>query len=129
MHSDSVANLTDRAGSREPKTKVMKTTIANLTAFYKSTKSECNFTVISFDAETKKRASQFGGFDLMHALDALSIEGAKGRLVILTNKAGWDFVNRFESENHKRVTFDDMKPYRMRVNEFSKTYESAANVW
>lgn len=107
----------------------MKTTIANLTAFYKETKSECNFTVMSFDAETRKRTLSYGGFDLMQALDALSIEGAKGRLVILTNKAGWKFCNNFESENHKRVTFDDMKPYRMRVNEFSKTYESAANVW
>ena len=106
----------------------MKTTIANLTAFYKATKSECNFTVMSFDAETRKRALSYGGFDLMQALDALSIEGAKGRLVILTNKEGWEFCNKFEDENHKRVTFDDMKPYRMCVNESSKTYESAAFV-
>ena len=100
--------------------------ISNLNSLFKETKGECNFSVISFDAETKKRDMAYGGYDLFGALAGLSTEGAKGRLVILTNKAGWDFVTKFEREHNTRVTFEDMKPYRMKIDEFSLDYRSAA---
>lgn len=103
--------------------------ISNLNSLFKATKSECNLSVISFDAETKKRALAYGGYDLLSALAGMSAEGAKGRLVILTNKAGWDFIMKYERENKTRVTFEDMKPYRMKIDEFSLEYRSAANVW
>ena len=103
--------------------------ISNLNSLFKATKGECNFSVISFDAETKKREMAYGGYDLFGALAGMSTEGAKGRLVILTNKAGWDFITKFEREHNTRVTFEDMKPYRMKIDEFSLEYRSAANVW
>lgn len=95
----------------------MKTTAKNLVEFFKNTKSECNFTVIAFDAETKKRTMLYGGFELMHALREMAFQGAQGHICILTNKEGYDFVNKFEETNHTRVSFNDMKPYKLVIDQ------------
>ena len=66
------------------------------------------------------------GYGLL-VLVEMAREGAHGNVCILTNKAGWDFVMKFECENHRRVTFEDMKPYRVYINEFDGfKMESAA---
>lgn len=91
----------------------MKTTITNINDFFKTTKGEKNFTVISFNAETKKREMAYIGFEMMGAFAEMMLQGAQGNICILTNADGVAFMDKFESENHKRVTFDDMKPYRV----------------
>lgn len=105
----------------------MKATIKNVSDFFTATKGECNWSVISFDPVTMKRTVAYGGQNMMNALVEMAREGAHGNVCILTNKAGWDFVMKFECANHRRVTFEDMKPYRVYINEFDGfKMESAA---
>ena len=125
LHCQSMTNGPGRFPESKDKGD-MKTTCKNLVEFFKATKGEYNFSVISFNPTTKTREMAMGGFELMHALSTFSTEGAKGRICILTNKAGWDYMNKFESENHRRVKFDDMKEYRMIVDEYSHEYESGS---
>ena len=91
----------------------MKANKTNVAIFFEQTKAELNWVVVSFDRETMRRELCMAGFDMMHGLETFMQEGAKGNVCILTNKDGYDFLNRFENENGRRVTFEDMKPYRI----------------
>ena len=95
----------------------MKATIKNVSEFFKATKdNECGWTVIAFDPETKKRISAYGGFEMMHALVEITKQGAHGNISVLTDKSGWDYMNHVEIVEHRRVTFEEMKPYRIIVD-------------
>lgn len=106
----------------------MKATIKNVSEFFKATKgNESSWSVIAFDPETKKRVSAYGGFEMMHALIEMTSQGAHGNICILTDKAGWDFMSHTEIVERRRVTFEEMKPYRVIVttdygrNEYAKS--------
>ena len=91
----------------------MRTNATNLVDFYKSTKGEWNFTIVSFNPTTLTRELLYGGFDVMHWVDTMLQEGAKGNICILTNKDGYDHVCEWEEYNHRRISFEEMKPYRI----------------
>ena len=61
----------------------------------------------------------YGGYDFMHAFAVMTMQLAKGFDVILTDKEGWEFSNNYEWNNHKRVTYDVMKPHMIVVGEYS----------
>lgn len=96
----------------------MKATVKNVSEFFKTTKGECNWSVFAFDPVTMKRTNGYGGCNMMNALVEMARMGARGYICILTDKAGWDFSMKFECENHRRVTFEDMKPYRVYITDF-----------
>lgn len=111
----------------------MKTTVTNVTEFFKSTKGAKNFTIISFNAETKVRTMAYIGYEMMGALTEMALMGAQGNICILTNAEGVAFMDKFESENHRRVSFNDMKPYRVLIDINNETnrygLRSGANVF
>jgi hypothetical protein len=87
--------------------------------FLAETKGECNWCVFSFDKKTGVRDMAYGGYEFMSAFAVMTTQLAKGLDVILTNKDGWEFSNNYEWTNHKRVTYDQMKDYQIKVAEYS----------
>ena len=87
--------------------------------FLAETKGELNWCVFSFDKKTGVRDMAYGGYEFMSAFAVMTTQLAKGLDVILTNKDGWEFSNNYELTNHKRVTYDQMKPYMIVVGEYS----------
>jgi hypothetical protein len=87
--------------------------------FLTETKGELNWCVFSFDKKTGVRDFAYGGYDFMHAFAVMTMQLSKGFDVILTDKEGWKFSNNYEWNNHKRVTYDVMKPHMIVVGEYS----------
>lgn len=96
--------------------KVTKKLVAD---FLTATKGETNWTVISFNKNTGVRELGYGGYNFMQAFAVMTQELHKGLDVILTDKAGWDYHNDFEFKNHRRITYNEMKPYEIVVGEYS----------
>ena len=89
--------------------------------FLTDTKGELNWCVFSFDKKTGRRGLAQGGHDFMYAFAVMTEQLAKGFDVILTNKEGWDFSGKFEIENHRRINYNEMKPYEMILDSYSYT--------
>ena len=87
--------------------------------FLTETKGELNWCVFSFDKKTGVRDFGYGGYDFIHAFAVMTMQLAKGFDVILTDKEGWEFSNNYERNNHKRATYDVMKPHMIVVDEYS----------
>ena len=87
--------------------------------FLAETKAELNWCVFSFDKNTGVRDMAYGGYEFMSAFAVMTNELAKGNDVILTNKEGWDFSNKYEWANKKRVTYDQMKEYQVVIGQYT----------
>lgn len=94
----------------------MKTTQKQVIEFFKNTQGECAFTVISFNKTTGRRHYTYGGHNFFDAFKELTQELAAGRDVILTDKSGYDYHNEYEMRNNKRVTYQVMLPYAIRLD-------------
>jgi hypothetical protein len=89
--------------------------------FLTDTKGELNWCVFSFDKKTGRRDLAHGGFNFMNAFAVMTEQLAKGFDVILTNKEGWDFSGKFEIEKHRRINYNEMKPYELILDSYSYT--------
>lgn len=87
--------------------------------FLTETKSETQWSVFSFNKKTGVRESGWGGHDFFSAFAVMTTELHRGFDVILTNKIGWDFSMRFEMNNKRRITYNEMKPFEIYVREYS----------
>lgn len=94
----------------------MKTTQKQVIEFFKNTQGECAFTVISFNKTTGRRHYTYGGHNFFDAFKELTQELAAGRDVILTDYLGYDFQKEFEMRRSKRVTYQMMLPYAIRLD-------------
>lgn len=89
--------------------------------FLAETKGELNWCVFSFDKNTGRRGLAYGGYNFMYAFAEMTQQIAKGFDVILTDKEGWEYSNKFERENHRRINYSEMKPYEMVIDSYDFT--------
>lgn len=89
--------------------------------FLNETRGELNWCVFSFDKKTGRRDLAHGGFNFMNAFAVITEQLSKGFDVMLTNKEGWEYSSKFECENHRRITYNEMKPYEMVLDSYSYT--------
>ena len=89
--------------------------------FLADTKGVTQWSVISFDKKTGVRKDGYGGFDFMHAFAAMTTSLHKGFDVILTDKDGWEYHTRFEIDNNRRITYNELKPYEIYIDSFDFT--------
>ena len=87
--------------------------------FLMGTRCPLNWSVISFDKVTGRRDLAYGGFDFMHAFAVVTTQLSKGFDVIVTDAAGWGYMESFERSEHRRINYCEMKPYEIRIDEYS----------
>ncbi len=87
--------------------------------FLAETKGELNWCVFSFDKATGRRDLAYGGCDFMRAFAVMTQQLAKGFDIILTDKEGWEYSNKFENKNHRRINYNEMKPYEVIIDDYS----------
>ena len=87
--------------------------------FLNETSGELSWCVFSFDKKTGRRDLAHGGHNFMNAFAVMTEQIARGFDVILTNKEGWDYSFKFENENHRRINYNEMKPYEMILDSYS----------
>ena len=91
--------------------------------FLADTKGETMWSVVSFDKKSGMRDLAHGGNDFFHAFAVITEQLHKGFDVILTDKAGWDAINVIETREHRRCTYNELKPYEIVVDSYSfRTY-------
>lgn len=95
--------------------------------FLAETKGELNWCVFSFDKATGRRDLGYGGHNFMSAFAVMTEQLSKGFDVILTNKEGWNYSCKFENENHRRINYNEMKPYEMVLDSYSYTLRKKYN--
>lgn len=87
--------------------------------FLTETYGELNWCVISFDKKTGRRDLGYGGYNFLSAFAIMTQELAKGFDVMLTNKEGWDFMNDFEWNNHRRINYNELKQFEIILDDYS----------
>lgn len=93
------------------------TSIKQVTDFFKSTKSECQFSVLSFDKKTGYIVSAYGGYNFMDSFMEMTQKLANGYDVVLTDKEGWKEDMRITCAG-ERSTYEHMKKYSIKVSNF-----------
>lgn len=100
------------------KTKITKKFVGE---FLTGTYGELNWSVISFDKTTGRRGLAHGGFNFLNAFAVMTEQLAKGFDIILTDKRGWDYISEFETANHRRIKYSELKPYEVIIDSYSYT--------
>ena len=59
----------------------------------------------------------YGGNNCDDSFVQMANEVANGKIVLLTDKKGWDFIFDYEVRNNaRRVTYEQVKPYAIHLN-------------